>query len=51
MYYVGMAIPLADDAFPLKELADANAVLDATREFSRRINLRTEFGGYQSELA
>ena len=45
------AIPLADDGFPVKSIADANDIFSATQKFARKINLKTEFEYYQNELA
>lgn len=45
------AIPLADDDFPVKIVADANDIFPATRAFARKINLKTKLENYQNELA
>lgn len=45
------AIPLADDDFPVKSVADVNDIFPAIMAFARKINLKTEFENYQNELA
>ena len=45
------AIPLVDDDFLVKSIADANDIFPATMAFTRKINLKTEFENYQNELA
>ena len=45
------AIPLADDDFPVKKIANANDIFSVTQSFAIKINLKTEFEYYQNELA
>lgn len=45
------AIPLVDDDFRVKSVADANDIFPVTRAFARKINLKTKLKNYQNELA
>ena len=45
------AIPLKDDAFPYKQVTSRNDLYPAAQAFGARINLQTQFRGYQGALA